>query len=354
VWRARPSWPSSRIWASSCVRRPRRSRRQWSAGSRKRSPPIRRSPGGRASDPRTRAPRRPPAVTRRAVTAAVRTVFPPGHRAEVWQVPIRPLPPWQARLPRPRRRRAPTARPRAVPARAAPVWRARLAVCRPRPAALRARPAAGRYRVRPRPVPFRRCPVSAPRRLRRRTAVPPRPGVPRPARARARDRVPQAARAELPRGPRRVRVLVVLAPAARRARRAARKRSLGSRVPRVRVRRARPVSVRRSRDRVARVPGRARATTRSARRRPAWAPPRRPVQVRAPAKATVIVIAIADRVLACLARPVPVPPVPAAGVPAGLVPAHQAATARTPVVSTAVPAAPVLAARVPAARVPAR
>jgi hypothetical protein len=174
------------------------------------------------------------------------------------RVPFRPLPAARPTWRRPRRR----------------LRRRRLRLLLPRPAsrsrALRL-PASPRrpgprlarqcLRFRPRPRPTRVRPP--PRRRRRLTAGPRRPSRAVP----IRDRVPRAAAAARVRLARirlpRVRDLVPAVPRAARKGPAARVRV----VP-VRVR------ARRRPDSAARVPDRVLATTPSARRRPAWAPPR--------------------------------------------------------------------------------
>jgi len=149
--------------------------------------------------------------------------------------------------------------------------------------------------------------------------------------------------------------------AVRRARRpAAARPALAVRAPlaarRVPVLRGRPLPGSAAR---ARVPGL--VTTRSARRRPAWARPRRPALGSATVTVSVTVTAMtvtvtvvtvtavtAARVLACPAGPALAGPGPAVAVPAGLVVRGPAVPARTPMVAR------VLAARVPVARVLAR
>jgi hypothetical protein len=343
---------------------------------------TRRSQGGRASDLRRRAPPRHLVDATRVVlaTRVVTTVAPPGC----------PTGPGRCSRSRARRRAMACLRPLRRTGRLLPplfrLFPARL----PPPAV----PVRGLVRARVRLVRFPRCRASAPRPPRRPTARRPRrPTARRPLPPRRpRTPLPSLPPLPLPRprrpplgGPLRVpgspalvrpeparqdRVRPDRAPArraraarkARKARKARRDSKAAGKAARATATapRARPARARRAREvLVPLVPGsavrglvRGQETTRSARRRPAWAPPRLPAPASAASAPSALTVptaptgAIVVRVLAWVAAPVPARAAPAIAVPAG--------QALQPAAALPATVARVPAARVPAVRDPAR
>ena len=234
------------------------------AGSRKRSlAGTRRSRAAKASVSRPRAPlRRPAGVTRARATTVVMTGAPTGYQAAL---------PSPRLAPRPVQWRARAAGPRLAPL----VCQA----CLPRQLGRLRAPRPGHRRARLRRVRFRRFLVSARPSRRAPAGLPPR-RAPRRDRGRPRpdspDSLDRRVRPDKPGSPARARHGPLRHGPLHRgqAARRAGKASTARQAPHARALRVRVPRARRPRASADRVPVPGQVTTRSARRRPAWAPPR--------------------------------------------------------------------------------